>query len=60
MNHTYSVRVTREGRWSMIAIPELDELTQSRRVGDAQRMAREVIALRTGQPLNDVAVDVTI
>lgn len=44
---TYRVNVTREGRWWMVAIPELDELTQARRIGEAEAMARDLIALRT-------------
>ncbi|TCN51768.1 hypothetical protein EV641_109159 [Rhodococcus sp. SMB37] len=44
---TYRVNVTREGKWWMVAIPELDELTQARRIGEAEAMARDLIALRT-------------
>jgi hypothetical protein len=54
---TYKVEVTREGKWWMIAIPELDALTQARRIDDIPTMAREVIALETGVALADVAIE---
>lgn len=57
---TYRVDVTREGKWWMVAIPELDDLTQARRIGEAELMAREVIALRTGAALDDIEVDMHI
>ncbi|MGV9745461.1 HicB family toxin-antitoxin system [Rhodococcus zopfii] len=57
---TYRVDVTREGKWWMVAIPELDDLTQARRLGEAELMAREVIALRTGAALDDIEVDMHI
>lgn len=44
---TYRVNVTREGKWWMVEIPELDELTQARRLSEAETMARDLIALRT-------------
>lgn len=56
----YHVTVKREGKWWMVAIPELDELTQARRLSEAGRMAREVIALSTGAPLDTVEVDLTV
>lgn len=56
----YKVDVTREGKWWMVSIPELDGLTQARRVGEVEQMAREYIAVTTGTPLADVAVDVTV
>jgi hypothetical protein len=59
-DHTYTVTVTREGRWWMVHIPELDGLTQARRLGEAELMAREWIAVTLGVPLNDVSVEVTI
>ncbi|NLE82457.1 MAG: HicB family toxin-antitoxin system [Rhodococcus sp.] len=56
----YTANVTREGRWWMISIPELDELTQARRIGEAELMAREVIALHTGLTIDEIAVTVNI
>ncbi|MBY6414822.1 HicB family toxin-antitoxin system [Rhodococcus sp. BP-252] len=41
----------------MIAIPELDALTQARRIDDIPTMARELIALETGVALADVAIE---
>jgi hypothetical protein len=41
----YTANVTREGRWWMVAVPQIDALTQARRLGEAGTMARELIAL---------------
>ena len=54
----YQVDVTRDGRWWMVSIPEIDGLTQTRRLGDAVRMAREHIAVTLDLPLS--TVDVTL
>jgi hypothetical protein len=53
----YSVSVTRDGKWWMIAVPELDALTQARRIDDVPTMAKELIALETGVALAEVAID---
>jgi hypothetical protein len=42
---TYRVVVAREGKWWMVHIPELDALTQARRLGAVESMARSLIAL---------------
>lgn len=60
MSKTYPVHVTRDGRWWMVHIPELNELTQARRVSEVARMAQEVIALHTGTPVDKVSVDIAI
>ncbi|GAA4474199.1 hypothetical protein GCM10023094_09390 [Rhodococcus olei] len=57
---TYRVEVTREGKWWMVAIPELDGLTQARRLSESDLMAREYIAVTTGTALADVTVDITV
>ncbi|GAA4814763.1 HicB family toxin-antitoxin system [Tomitella cavernea] len=60
MTHRYSVRVVREGLWWMIHVPEIDALTQSRRLADAALMAQEVIALHTDRRIDEVDVDVAV
>lgn len=55
---TYEARVSREGKWWMIAIPEIDGLTQARRVDEVEQMARECVAVTLDVPLSEVAVDV--
>ncbi|MEU4195731.1 hypothetical protein AB0E69_27775 [Kribbella sp. NPDC026611] len=55
---TYEVTVSRDGRWWMVSIPELDGLTQARRLDEVEQMAREYIALATDVPLSRVAVEV--
>jgi hypothetical protein len=56
---THEVRVTRDGRWWMIEIPELDGLTQARRLDEVESMAREYIAVTLDVPLSTVAVSVS-
>jgi hypothetical protein len=56
---TYEVTVERDGRWWMVAIPELDGLTQARRLDEVEQMAREYIAVTTDAPLSRVAVEVS-
>ena len=54
----YRAEVTRDGRWGMISIPEVDGLTQARRLSDAEQMARELVAVTLDVRLSDVAVKV--
>jgi hypothetical protein len=53
---SYEATVTRDGKWWMVAIPEIDGLTQARRLSEAERMAREYVAVSLGLPLQSVAV----
>ena len=57
---TYRVEVTTDGRWWMVGVPELDELTQARRLAEVETMAKEVIALRTGSLVEDIAVAISL
>lgn len=56
---TYDVAVTRDGKWWMVEVPELDGLTQARRLEEVEQMAREYIAVTLDVPLSGVDVDVT-
>jgi predicted XRE-type DNA-binding protein len=56
---SYGATVAREGRWWMIAIPELSGLTQARRLDEVERMAREYIAVTTDVPLSQVGVEIS-
>jgi hypothetical protein len=56
----YQVEVTRDGRWWMISVPEIDGLTQARRLAEVEQMARELIAVTLDVRLSEVAVDVTL
>lgn len=60
MNTTYSAHVTREGKWWMVAIPEIEGLTQARRLSEAHEMARDYIAVALDMPVADVKVRMTI
>lgn len=60
MTHTYKVNVTRDGRWWMIDVPEIDQLTQARRINEIEDQARSLIAISTDTPLTDININVTI
>ncbi|MCA2303176.1 hypothetical protein JF770_06355 [Mycobacterium intracellulare] len=53
---TYNYTVTRDGRWWMIHVPEIDQLTQARHEGEIELMARELIAVSTNTPIADIEV----
>jgi hypothetical protein len=44
----------------MVAVPEVDGLTQARRLGDVALMARELVAVTTGADVGDVEVVVHV
>jgi hypothetical protein len=54
--HTYEIEVYRDGRWYMIHVPEIDQITQARHAGEIEDMARSLIAVSTGQPIDTIAV----
>lgn len=58
MRHHYTVEVTRDGRWWMVRVPEIDQLTQARRIGEVEEMARSLIAISTGSRLRDITIDI--
>jgi hypothetical protein len=58
MMHQYKVEVTRDGRWWMVNVPEIDQLTQARRITEIAEMARSLIAVSTGEPLDRISVDI--
>jgi hypothetical protein len=42
----YEIEVTRDGRWWMIHVPEIDQLTQARHAGEIEEMAQSLIAIK--------------
>jgi hypothetical protein len=54
----YKIEVERDGRWWMIRVPEIDQLTQARRISEIEDMARSLIAISTDQPISDIAVHI--
>lgn len=56
MKREHKIEVERDDRWWMVHIPELDGLTQARRISEAEQMAREWIAVSTGTPIKDITV----
>jgi hypothetical protein len=57
---SYRATVSREGKWWMIAISELGELTQARRLSEVEQLARELIAVSQDVPLSTVKVDIVM
>jgi hypothetical protein len=54
--NTYTVRVTREGKWWMARVPDIDALTQARRLGEVEDMARSLIAITLGIPADSFKI----
>lgn len=57
MPKTYDVNVSRDGKWLMVEIPEIDAVTQARFVGEVELMARDCIAVMLDLPVTEVAVN---
>jgi len=57
---TYNVSVTREGRWWMVRVPEIDQVTQARRLSEVTKAARELIAVTLDVPMSTVSVLVRV
>ena len=60
MTKHYAATVVREGKWWMIEIPELDGLTQARKLNEAELMAREWVAATLDVPVEEIAVNITV
>lgn len=58
MTTNYKVEVQRDGKWWMIHVPDIDGLTQARRLSEVNDMARSLIAISTDTKLEDVAVEI--
>ena len=56
--HDYKIEITREGKWWMIHIPDIEGLTQARRLSEATTMAREYISLAQGIPVDTIRIEV--
>ena len=54
---SFDIDVTRDGGWWMVHIPELGGRTQARFPREVEPMAREYIALSTGTPIDQVAIN---
>ena len=57
---TYTVSVTREGRWWIVRVPEIDQVTQARRLSEVTKAARELIAVTLDVPMSTVGVRVRV
>jgi len=58
--HVYQVEVTREGKWWMVSIPEIDGLTQARRLSEVEQMAREYITVTLDVRFSTVRVSMKL
>lgn len=56
MSNIYEATITREGKYWMIDIPEIDALTQARDEGEVELMARQLVAVTKDIPLSDAEV----
>lgn len=57
---TFEVSVTRDGPWWMVRIPELDGLTQARRLSEVEEMAASYVAMTLDIPRGSFAVSVAV
>jgi hypothetical protein len=53
----FKIEITRDGRWWMVHIPEIDGLTQARRLAEAETMARQYIALDQNIPYHAINIE---
>lgn len=56
----YSVDASRDGRYWTVHVPEIGHRTQARSVAEIEPMARDLIAVMTGQPVGSFSLTVTI
>jgi hypothetical protein len=54
----YKIEVDRDGRWWMVHVPEIGQLTQARCIGEIEDMARSLIAISTDHPIGEIAVHI--
>ena len=59
MSTTYTATAVREGRWWTVTVPDIG-VTQARRLGEVETMARELVAVSLDTPLDEVDVDVVV
>jgi predicted RNase H-like HicB family nuclease len=55
---TYKVRASLDTKYWFVEVPEINHATQGRTLAEVPLMARELISLMTGRPMDEVAVDV--
>jgi hypothetical protein len=56
----YSANVTRDGRFWLIHVPEVDRYTQARHLREVTTMARDLISVMTGEATEAIELDVHI
>lgn len=57
---TYALEVSREGRWWIIYVPELDQHTQASRLSEVETMGRDLVAVMRDVEPDAFDVDVRI
>jgi hypothetical protein len=53
---SFDIDVTRDGGWWTVHIREIHGPAQGRTISEAESTARQMIALATGVPIDDIAV----
>lgn len=56
----YTANVTRDGRFWLIHVPEVDRHTQARRLREIDTMARDLVAIMTDKDPESIELDVEI
>lgn len=56
----YTAHVTRDGRFWLIHVPEIDRYTQARNLAEIERMARDLVAVMEGVEADSFELEVTI
>lgn len=54
----YKVEVAREGRWWMIEVPELDALTQARRISEIPEQAKSLVSTMLDCAPSEVGIEI--
>ena len=57
---TYTARCTREGKWWVVHVPEIDHSTQARRLDQVPETVADLVSLFTDLDPADVTVHVTV
>lgn len=57
---TYEVTAQRSGRYWHLEIDGLSQGTQARNLTEAETMAQELVSIVTGQPLDQVQVNISV
>lgn len=60
MTTQYTVRATRDGRFWLLRLVELDQYTQARNLTEVEAMARDLVHMMTGEDEADIDLDINV